>query len=197
VIYRKDCKFILDDVIPREGEARADFDLILASQPYRLRASTDFKAKRIIGPLSRALGVGGRLLGIHSAGSDPGLEIVQKIWPGEDPFVASRRELLDASRAALGDDAENYTFDPLSNRDSVFRYEMHTMPDEIEHEGESIGTSTLLAAWNAATYVAQIEDERLSEAMGDSRYLEATREVLRKNGELWFNDESYIISRKS
>jgi len=74
---------------------------------------------------------------------------------------------------------------------------MHTMPDEIEREGESIGTSTLLAAWNAATYVAQIEDERLSEAMGDSRYLEATREVLRKNGELWFNDESYIISRKS
>jgi len=197
VIYRKDCKFILDDVIPREGEARADFDLILASQPYRLRASTDFKAKRIIGPLSLALGVGGRLLGIHSAGSDPGLEIVQKIWPGEDPFVASRRELLDASRAALGDDAGNYTFDPLSNRDSVFRYKMHTMPDEIEHEGESIGTSTLLAAWNAATYVAQIEDERLSEAMGDSRYLEATREVLRKNGELWFNDESYIISRKS
>lgn len=197
VIYRKDCKFILDDVIPREGQARADFDLILASQPYRLRASTEFKAKRIIGPLARALGKGGRLLGIHSAGSDPGMEIVQKVWPGEDPFHASRRELLDATRDVLGEGAGNFNFDPLSNRDSVFRYEMHTMPDEIEREGESIGTSTLLAAWNAATYVAQIEDERLSEAMGDSRYLEATREVLRKNGELWFNDESFIISRKN
>lgn len=197
IIYRKDCKFILDDVIPREGEAKADFDLILASQPYRLRASTEFKAKRIIGPLARALGKGGRLLGIHSAGSDPGLEIVQKIWPGEDPFLASRRELLDATRDVLGEDAESFNFDPLSNRDSVFRYEMHTMPDEIEREGDSIGTSTLLAAWNAATYVAQIEDERLSEAMGDSRYLQATREVLRKNGELWFNDESFIISRKN
>ena len=28
------------------------------------------------------------------------------------------------------------------------------------------------------------------------RYLEATREVLRKNGGLWFYDESYVISRR-
>jgi SAM-dependent methyltransferase len=196
VIYRKDCRFLLDSIIPREGQARADFDLILASQPYRLRAATGFKAQRIIAPLARALGPGGRLLGIHSSGSDPGMEIVQKVWPGEYPFHASRRELLEATRTALGEAAADYAFDPLSNRDSVFRYEMHTMPDEIDREGESIGTSTLLAAWNAATYVAQIEDERLSEAMSNSSYLDATREVLRKNGELWFNDESYIISRK-
>lgn len=196
VIYRKDCRFLLDSIIPREGQARADFDLILASQPYRLRAATAFKAQKIVAPLARALGPAGRLLGIHSSGSDPGLEIVQKVWPGEDPFRASRRELLDATRAAMVAEAEGFTFDPLSNRDAVFRYEMHTMPDEIDRAGESIGTSTLLAAWNAATYVAQIEDERLAQAMGNSSYLDATREVLRKNGELWFNDESYIISRQ-
>lgn len=184
-------------MIPREGAAEADFDLILASQPFRLRASTDFKASRVLAPLARALVPGGRLLGIHSAGSDPGLEIIQRIWPGEDPFGASRRELLDATREALGERACEFVFDPLMNRESIFRYEMHTMPDEIEREGQSIGTSTLLAAWNAATYVAQIEDDRLSDAMGNSNYLEATREVLRKNGELWFNDESYIICRKA
>ncbi|WP_169833064.1 hypothetical protein [Sphingomonas panacis] len=44
-------------------------------------------------------------------------------------------------------------------------------------------------------YVAQIEDERLAEAMGNPGYLDATRAVLRKNGELWFNDESYVITR--
>jgi len=197
VVYRKDCRFLLDAVIPQEGAARADFDLILASQPFRLRAKTQFKAKYVMAPLARALGPGGRLLGIHSAGSDPGLEIVQKVWPGEDPFHASRRELLEATRVELGDQSSKYVFDPLSNRESVFRYEMHTMPDEIDNASESIGTSTLLAAWNAATYVGQIEDERLSEAMGNSKYLEATREVLRKNGELWFNDESYVISRKA
>jgi hypothetical protein len=33
--------------------------------------------------------------------------------------------------------------------------------------------------------------------MSNSAYLDATRAVLRKNGELWFNDESYIIARRN
>jgi hypothetical protein len=61
---------------------------------------------------------------------------------------------------------------------------------------ESIGTSTAFAAWNAAIYVAQIEDDRLASVVSDGRYLEATREVLRKHGGLWFFDESYVISRR-
>ena len=192
VLYREDCRFILDQVVPREGAAPAEFDLILASQPFRLRADVNFKARRVLAPLARALRPGGRLLGIHSAGNDPGLEIVQKVWPGEDPFTTSRRMLLDATREALGDEAGDFSFDPLPNSRALFRYEMHTLPEEID---ASIGTSTLLAAWNAATYVAQIDDERLSEAMSSSAYLDATKAVLRKHGELWFNDESYLITR--
>jgi SAM-dependent methyltransferase len=196
VIYRKDCRFLLDHVIPRQGRPTADFDLILASQPYRLRAPTEFKARRILAPLARALGPGGRLLGIHSAGADPGLQIVQKVWPEEDPFGTSRRGLLEATGAALGDEAEQFDFGPLSDEASLFRYYMHTMPDEIDSEAASVGTSTLLAAWNAATYVAQIEDERLTQAMGKSDYLDATLAVLSETGKLWFNDESYVIARK-
>ena len=69
---------------------------------------------------------------------------------------------------------------------------MHTLPTEIN---PSIGTSTLFAAWNAAIYVAQIEERRLSDALGDPKYVEATQEVLERNNGLWFNDESYVISR--
>jgi hypothetical protein len=196
VLYREDCRFLLDPVIPREGAAPAEFDLVLASQPFRLRADAGFKARRVLAPLARALRRGGRMLGIHSAGNDPGLEIIQRLWPGEDPFTTSRRMLLDATRAALGDEADGFTFDPLPNSRALFRYEMHTLPDEIDSEA-TIGTSTLLAAWNAATYVAQIDDERLAQAMSNSAYLDATRAVLRKHGELWFNDESYLISRKA
>jgi len=196
VLYREDCRFLLDAVIPREGAAPADFDLVLASQPFRLRADVGFKARRVLAPLARALRPGGRLLGIHSAGNDPALEIVQRVWPGEDPFTTSRRMLLEATREALGDEAAQFSFDPLPNSRALFRYEMHTLPDEIDSEA-MIGTSTLLAAWNAATYVAQIDDERLAEAMGTSAYLDATRAVLRKHGELWFNDESYLVTRKS
>ncbi len=196
LLYREDCKFLLDRVIPRREEPKADYDLVLASQPFRLRASVDFKARRVLAPLARALRTGGRLLGIHSAGSDPGMEIVQRVWPGEDPFVTSRHELVDATRAALGDEAKDFIFDPLPAAQALFRYEMHTLPDEIDRESATIGTSTLLAAWNAAVYVAQIEDDRVTKAMSGPEYLEATRAVLKKNGELWFNDESYVISRR-
>ena len=43
---------------------------------------------------------------------------------------------------------------------------MHTLPSEI---GDRIGTSTLFAAWNAAIYVNQIEDERLTPSSTTAR----------------------------
>ena len=196
VLYRDDCRFILDRVIPRRGEPHADFDLVLASQPFRLRAEIGFKARRVLAPLARALGPGGRLLGIHSAGGDPGLEIVRRVWPEEDPFTTSGTALLEATKAALGEQAHAYRFETAPDGNGLLRYHMHTLPDEIDSEEAMIGTSTLLAAWNAATYVAQIEDERLAQAMSSSAYLHATRAVLRERGELWFNDEAYLISRE-
>ncbi|MCM8732062.1 hypothetical protein ACFO8O_13935 [Hephaestia sp. GCM10023244] len=197
ILYREDCAFMLQDVIPTKDAPPPGYDLVVASQPFRLSATTEFKASRVLAPLARALRENGRLLGIHSAGNDPGLEVVQLVWPGEDPFTMSRHALLDATRKAMGEESQHYKFDPLPSSEALFRYEMHTLPDELDSERATIGTSTLLAAWNAATYVAQIDDERLSEAMGSPAYLEATRKVLRKNGELWFNDESYVIVRNS
>jgi len=192
VIYREDHALLLDSVRPKRDVVRADFDLVIASQPYRARASTAFKAEKVIAPLSRALGPGGRLIGIHSRGEDPGLEIVQRVWPEEQPFQTDRHALLKAAKKALGDEAHSLQFNAYSDQRALFRYEMHTLPNEIS---SSIGTSTLMAAWNAAVYVAQIEDQRLEEAMCDSRYLDATREVLQKHGKLWFQNESYVISR--
>jgi hypothetical protein len=193
VIYRDDFRFLLDDIIPREGQARADYDLVIASQPYRARVPVEFKASKVVAPLVRALRPGGRLLGIHSYGRDPGLEIVRRIWPEEDPFKTGRHDLLRAVRAELGREARHYNFNAYADGRAVFRYDMHTLPTEI---ADSIGTSTLFAAWNAATYVAQIDDERLAEVLGARRYLDATREVLQAHGQLWFQDESYVISRK-
>ena len=193
VLYREDFRFLLDDVIPHQGKARADYDLVIASQPYRARVPAEFKAAKVIGPLARALGPGGRLLGIHSCGRDPGLEIVRKVWPEENPFVTGRHDVLRAVRSELGRDARHFNFNAYADSRAVFRYEMHTLPTEI---ADSIGTSTLFAAWNAAVYVAQIDDERLAQVLGERRYLDATREVLQAHGGLWFLDESYVVSRK-
>ena len=123
------------------------------------------------------------------------MEIVQRIWPGEDPFATSRHQLVEATRQVLGDESKDFNFEPLPAARALFRYELNTLPDEIDRQSATSGTSTLLAAWNAAVYVAQIEDERITKAMSGPEYLEATRAVLKKYGELWFNDESYVISR--
>ena len=193
VLYRADHKFLLDRVLPQRGVARADYDLVIASQPYRARASAEFKASKVLAPLARSLAPGGRMIAIHSHGRDPGLEIVQRVWPGENPFQTDRHHLLKATRNELGADGRELNFNAYADNRSIFRYEMHTLPEEIS---EAIGTSTLLAAWNAAVYVAQIEDQRLAEVMGDRGYLEATREVLQRHAGLWFLDESFVISRK-
>lgn len=193
VIYRDDYRFLLDDIIPKQGKARADYDLVIASQPYRLRISSEFKANKVLGPLTRALGKGGRLLGIHSCGNDPGMEIVRGVWPEENPFMSDRHEILRALKAELGKDVRHYNFNAYADKRAIFRYDMHTLPTEVS---ASIGTSTLFAAWNAAIYVAQIEDMRLADALNDRRYLDATYNVLKKHGGLWFYDESFVVSRK-
>jgi SAM-dependent methyltransferase len=193
VLYREDHKFLLEQVRPKRGATRADYDLVIASQPYRARATVEFKARKVIAPLARALGPGGRLIAIHSHGHDPGLDIIQKIWPGEEPFTADRHQLLRATKFELGGDGRDLNFGAYADARSRFRYDMHTLPTEIS---ETIGTSTLFAAWNAAIYVAQIEDQRLSEVIGSGAYLAATKEVLQQHGGLWFWDESYVISRK-
>ncbi|HUA55438.1 MAG TPA: hypothetical protein VMB81_24865 [Candidatus Sulfotelmatobacter sp.] len=193
VIYREDYKFLLDQVRPRRGATRADYDLVIASQPYRARAPVEFKARRVVAPLARALGPGGRLIAIHSHGGDPGLEVIRQIWPGEDPFITDRHQMLRAVKLELGSAGRDLNFNAYSDARSLFRYDMHTLPSEIS---DTIGTSTLFAAWNAAIYVAQIEDQRLSAAVLSGAYLDATRATLQKHGGLWFWDESYVISRK-
>jgi hypothetical protein len=195
VIYRKDHEFLLDNVIPKPGQFSGNYDLVLASQPWRARMSAEFKVKKVLAPLVRSLGPSGRLLAVQSCGGDPALEMVNEVWPDEEPFKVNRHELIKVLREELGRDARNFNFVSGSDAKSVFRYEMHTLPSEVQ---QSIGTSTLFAAWNAASYVAQIEDERIEAAMreGDQRYLQGTAKVLKKHKGLWFNDESFVVSRK-
>ncbi len=193
VIYREDHKFLLDDVIPKPGRIFESYDFILASQPWRARMTAEFKAQKVLAPLVRSLVPGGRLLAIQSCGNDPGLELVRHLWPEENPFTVDRHQLLAALKNELGREARDYTLAAPPDDKAVFRYEMHTLPSEI---GDRIGTSTLFAAWNAAIYVNQIEEERLDEVVTSGAYLEATQSVLQKHGGLWFNDESFVVKRR-
>ncbi len=193
VLYRKDHAFLLEGVIPRPGRILEGYDLVLASQPWRARMGAEFKAKKVLAPLSRSLAPGGRLLAVQSAGHDPALEIIQQLWPGENPFQVDRHQLLAALRQELGREARDYVLSAAPDDRAMLRYQMHTLPSEI---GDRIGTSTLFAAWNAAIYVNQIEDERLDPVVQNGAYLEATQRVLKKHGGLWFNDETFVVARR-
>ena len=193
VMYREDQRFLLDRVIPKPGQTFENYDLILASQPWRARMSAEFKAQKVLAPLARSLAPDGRLLVIQSYGRDPALEIIQRLWPDENPFKVDRHQLLAALKAELGRDAREFSLTAPSDDKSIFRYEMHTLPNEI---GDRIGTSTLFAAWNAAIYVNQIEEERLDSVVTHGAYLDVTQSVLQKHGGLWFNDETFVVARR-
>jgi hypothetical protein len=194
VLYREDQRFLLDGVIPKRGQSHAgDYDLVVVSQPWRARVGAEFKVEKVLAPLVRSLAPGGRAVTIQSYGDDPGLELIRDIWPDEDPFKVNRHDLIRALKKHLGNEQRHYNFNASSDDKSLLQYRMHTLPDEIS---ESIGTSTLFAAWNAAIYVAQIEEDRLEPVVSSGAYAESTARALHKHNGLWFNDESFVISRR-
>jgi hypothetical protein len=195
VLYRDDQKFALDALIPRPTGAPQPFeyDLVLAAQPYRSRTSAETKVKNVLAPLAKALAPAGRLVVVQSTGHDPGMEIIRKIWPAEDPFATPRHKLIKEIDAQLnGDGAPNFGFEGTSDAASLFSYHLHAMPNEVSNR---ISTSTTMAAWNAAVYVAQIEDERTADVLMEGKYLDITAEVVLKHGGLWFQDESFVVVR--
>lgn len=196
VLYREDHRFLLEPIRPTRGGARADFDMVLLSQPYRATAPLDFKVGKIIGPLSRALAPGGRLVGVQSYGRDPGAEIIQRIWPDEPSFPHDRHSILRSLRKWLGGSAVGYHFHAQSDARAIFRYDFHALPMEMKPGGSDFSMSTLFGAWNAASYVGQIDDRRIATAMLEDRHLDATREVLRAHKGLWFHDEYFVVSRR-
>ncbi len=194
VLYREDHKFMLDQMIPRPGHFDGQYDLAIASQPYRAAMSAKFKAEKVLAPIAKSIAPGGRMLVLHSYGNDPGLELVQKIWPGHDPFKVTRHDLIKELKDQLGRSDRDIRYQAYADNRSLFRYQMHTLPGEVEQTA-SIGTSTLFAAWNAAVYVAQVEDQLITDAMQNGDYLDATAEVLKRHKGLWFYDESFVITR--
>jgi hypothetical protein len=188
VLYREDQKFALDAVIPDHGPMRDGYDLVICAQPYRSRQPAEVKARTVLAPLARSLNKAGRMVVVQSTGYDPGMEIIRKIWPDETPFPTPRHDVIEALKNELDADTGLHC-SAYSDEGSLFKYELHSLPEEISH----IGTSSLLAAWNAAVYVAQMSDSQIDTAMVDNRYLEATREILNRHGGLWFLNESFVV----
>lgn len=196
VIYRQDHRFPLAPVLPRPGCAEGEYDFVLLSQSCRPTSSAEFRASQVVGPLVRTLRTGGRLLGVHAHGNDPGLEIIRSVWPNERPFAVERLGLMSAVADHLGEGARDFRFHTETEARTPFRYEL-CLPARTSERSPLGCDRSILSAWSAATYVAQIDDCRIAQAMENGSFSKATREVLECHGGLWFLDESYVISRKS
>jgi hypothetical protein len=194
VIYRKDQEWPLAPVIPRQGDQDYQYDLVIAAQPFRAKQSAEAKVRQVLAPLSRHLAPGGSMVVMQSTGKDPGMEIIRTLWPDEEPFQTPRNLLLQTLHQQLGEAHPDLRFLSYPDSRAEFRYDLQLQSSQVT---SSIGTSTLMAAWNAVTYVAQVDDERLREVMGRRDYLDVTEAVLHQYNGLWFIDESFIVSRKT
>ncbi len=68
-------------------------------------------------------------------------------------------------------------------------------PKSSAAAGAMIWREVALAGSTAHEFEVQIEEQRLGEALAHPTYLQATQDVLEKHNGLWFNDESFVISR--
>ena len=190
IIYRQDHEFVLDHIIPQQDGSKNYFDLIIASQPYRSRISVQKKVDYVVKPMIQALAPDGKLILVHAMGNDSGMEIIQKIWPDENPFPSLTSDIIDYLKKILdGDLLSKLKF----HSPETVRYNLRALPNEIEN---SISTSLIFSAWNAATYVGQINDENVMEAEKNNQYFQHVQEIINKYKTLWFNDEMFIIEHQ-
>ena len=131
-MYRKDHKFLLDSVIPRRGQSAADYDLVIASQPWRARMDADSSRRSIVlAPLARGPSrAGGRLLAVQSFGREmtSGSRSCNRSGRTKIRFQVNRHELLKALKdAARSNEARDYNFNAYADSKAVFQYKMHTL----------------------------------------------------------------------
>ena len=105
------------NVIPRAAQGRADYDMVIASQPYRAA-----RAARVQGAeggrrrwCARSARAGACSASIPTA-AIRAWRSIQKVWPGENPYTQSRHDVLRAVKAELGKEARRYNFNAYARR---------------------------------------------------------------------------------
>jgi hypothetical protein len=190
VIYRKDQEFILNDIIPTKKNSENKFDLIVASQPYRSRITAEKKVKYVIEPMLNALAPNGKLLTVHACGKDPANQIIQKLWPEENPFPSLSKDIIKYIKSNL----DEHLLKQLSfKKQQQIRCNLRALPNEIKG---GISTSIIFSAWNAAVYVNQIDENKILRAQKSSHYENIVSEIINKYKGLYFNNELFVIERK-
>ena len=194
VIHRRDSSEATEAILPSNGGQEMQYDYGVLNRPYLHSHTMKFRTDFVLKPLAERLVAGGRMAVVQSCGQDPAHEIVEKMWPGIPVPVVSRHDIIREFRRALGGERADFTFGGMTDTRSLYRFDMHTLPI---FEGSEIGASALSSAWSNAVYYAQVKEELIQSAVDEgSRHLEVTRDVLVRNGGLWFVNEMFSATRK-
>ncbi len=131
------------------------------------------KVKTVLAPIARALAPDGRLVVVQSTGHDPGMEIVRRIWPDgravrDTPRHMLIKELDRQLNGRRGRHAATRSSTPTTPR----RCSATTCTPCRTRSPTGSRRRPRSAAWNAAVYVAQIDDERVAAAMQEGDYLQ-------------------------
>ena len=132
VIYREDHRFLLDPIIPRPGGTRRQL-----RPGHRLAALSRARLARLQGQ-ARDRAARARARARRPAARHPlprprsrPWRSSQKVWPGDNPFIHDRHQILKAVKHELGPAGRDLNFNAYADNRSLFRYDMHTLPTEI------------------------------------------------------------------
>ncbi len=195
VLYRQDHRFLLNSIIPRLGRAEAGL-----RPRHRLAALSGARWRRVQGEAGHraadARARAGRPADCRSirTAHDPGMEIINRIWPDENPFSDGRHAVLDAVKHELGGARRDFNFNAYSD------HALH-LPLRHAHAAERSQRAD-----RHLDPVCRVErgdlrrpDRRRPARRGRharAAYIDATAQVLHRHGGLWFLDESFVISRR-
>ena len=193
-IFREDHRFQLESLIPTQDSTDLHYDYCLLNHPYLHTHTMKFRIDFVLKPVLERLAPGGRMTVVQAYGHDPSHDIVRQLWPDQPLDTVSRHDIISQLQASLRDDRGNFSFTGYTDKQSLFRFDMHTLP---VFEDQPIGALTLASAWNNAVYFAQVKETLAQEGMHDvDKRIAVTDAVLRENGGLWFVNETFSATRK-
>ena len=191
--YRADQKKAVRHLIPKKGGSDLTFDYAFLNHPFLHSHTMTFRTEYVLRPVVEHLADGGMVKVVQSLGDDPAHEIIRRVWSDQSVSCVSRHDIISALRKSLGERQRDYSISGLTDARSLFRFDMHTLP-VIEDEGAL--ALSLESAWNNAVFFGQVREDLAQAATRDGRHREATRDVLREYGGLWFVNETFAVQRR-
>lgn len=180
-LYRRDqTEFMTPLLIPP-----ARFELIIASQAFRLRRAPESVAQGVVAPLLRLLGSGGRMGLVYSSGRDFSREVLRRLYPEVDPYrFAAPGTLLVAARQLP-------ELAGVRTRVGALRYGFINL--YVGRSAFSLGN--VMSLWKAVTYVGQLSDAETAAAPLDARMEAELTAMLAGREDLFFENNVILFSR--